>query len=119
VLKTVLNKSFVLMFVQYQYCKQIQSTFYSLQIREKSFYLSQDHYQLFQSIIIIVYYDLMTKQLICQYQNPSDFGQYHTCADCESVLKIFEDCNLDRCVLLCLAYIFSNAELFEVISKKQ
>jgi len=64
----------------------------------------------------IVHYDLMIKQLICQNQNPSDFGQYHTCADCERVLKIFEDCGLVRCVLLCLAYLFSNADLFEIIS---
>jgi len=51
----------------------------------------------------------MTKH--CQYQNPSDFGHYHTCANCERILKIFEIVIWIDVLLLCLAYLFSNADL--------
>jgi len=37
VLKKLLYKSFVLMFVQCQNCKRLPNTFYSLQFREKVF----------------------------------------------------------------------------------
>jgi len=47
----------------------------------------------------------MTMQLI---------SQYHTCANCEGVLKILR---LWSGYKLYLAYLFSNADLFEIISK--
>jgi len=45
-------------------------------------------------------------QLICQY---------HTCANCERVLKILR--LWSGCMLLYLAYLFIDTDLFEIISK--
>jgi len=94
----VLYKSLVLMFVQFKTVNEYRVLFTSFN-SVKTFLAESKLLLPTISKHYIVYYDLMTKQLICQYKNPSDFGQYHTCADCERILTIFEDCGLDRCVL--------------------